>query len=173
MRDLINMGKMIGPRMFRVRPRNRITRSNAPPAPIGIMADGVDGVIHAVRQVLASGADWVKMYGSTGGFDDVSGFQTFTFEEVKAAVEVTTRAREKDRNSLLRAGVRARCIRAGVDFARTCDDMDDQTMREMVKKKIYTYRRSITTQYYVDYAGNVYHFPPGAKEHCRLHTTQF
>ena len=53
------------------------------------MADGVDAVIRAVRQVIASGADWVKMFGSTGGFDDVSGFQTFTFEEMKAAVEAT------------------------------------------------------------------------------------
>jgi hypothetical protein len=27
----------------------RITRSTAPPTPVGIMADGVDAVIHAVR----------------------------------------------------------------------------------------------------------------------------
>src|SRR5215831_2408264 len=89
MRDLINMGKMVGPRMFVSGLGIRITRSTAPPAPIGIMADGVDAVIHAVRQVIASGADWVKMYGSTGGFDDVSVFQTFTFEEMKAAADAT------------------------------------------------------------------------------------
>ena len=40
MRDLINMGKMIGPRMFVSGLGIRITRSTAPPAPIGIMADG-------------------------------------------------------------------------------------------------------------------------------------
>src|SRR5215813_2170481 len=39
MRDLINMGKMIGPRMFVSGLGIRITRSTAPPAPIGIMAD--------------------------------------------------------------------------------------------------------------------------------------
>ena len=63
MRDLINMDKMIGPRMFVSGLGIRITRSTAPPAPIGIMADGTDAVIHAVRQVIASGADWVKVYG--------------------------------------------------------------------------------------------------------------
>src|SRR5580704_13416201 len=85
MRDLINMGKMVGPRMFVSGLGIRITRSTAPPAPVGIMVDGVDGVLHAARQVLASGADWVKIFGSTGGFDDVTEFQTFTFEELKAA----------------------------------------------------------------------------------------
>src|ERR1700739_2299587 len=75
MRDLINMGKMIGPRMFVSGLGIRITRSTTtPPAPIGIMADGVDGVIHAVRPGLASGADWVKMYVSTGSLDHVNGF---------------------------------------------------------------------------------------------------
>jgi len=83
MRDLINMGKMTGPRMFVSGTALMITRSTAPPAPIGILADGVDGVLRAVRQVIASGADWVKMRGSTGGFDDVTQFQTFTFEDMK------------------------------------------------------------------------------------------
>jgi len=54
MRDLINMGKMIGPRMFVSGLGIRITRSTAPPAPIGIMADGVDAVIHAVRPVAST-----------------------------------------------------------------------------------------------------------------------
>src|SRR5947209_8871064 len=84
MRDLINMGKMIGPRMFVSGLGIRITRSTAPPTPIGIMADGVDSVIHAVRQVIACGAVWVKMDGSTGAFDDVRQVQTFTFEDIKA-----------------------------------------------------------------------------------------
>src|SRR5437867_8830641 len=39
MRDLINMDKMIGPRMFVSALGIRITRSTAPPAPISIMAD--------------------------------------------------------------------------------------------------------------------------------------
>jgi len=67
----------------------RITRPTVPIPPVGIMVDGVDGVIRAARQVIASGADWVKMHGSTGGFDDVTQFQTFTFEEMKAAVDAT------------------------------------------------------------------------------------
>ena len=84
MRDLINMGKMVGPRMFVSGTGIRITRSLGPPVPVGIMVDGVDAVMRAARQVIASGADWVKVYGSTGGFDDLTQFQTFTFDEMKA-----------------------------------------------------------------------------------------
>ena len=37
MRDLVNMGKMVGPRMFVSGTALRITRSTAPPAPVGLV----------------------------------------------------------------------------------------------------------------------------------------
>src|SRR5262247_125244 len=163
MRDLINMGKMIGPRMFVSGLGIRITRSTAPPAPIGIMADGVDAVIHGVRQVIASGADWVKMYGSTGGFDDLSQFQTFTFEEMKAAVDATHALGKKiATHSYGPAGARD-AVRASTDSLEHATDMDDETIAEMVKRKIYYVPTIDHNQYYVENADNVYHFP-AAKE---------
>jgi imidazolonepropionase-like amidohydrolase len=164
MRDLINMGKMVGPRMFVSGLGIRITRSTAPPTPIGIMADGVDAVIHAVRQVLASGADWVKMYGSTGGFDDVTQFQTFTFEEMKAAVDATHALGKKIAiHSYGPAGARD-AVRAGTDSLEHATDMDDSTIADMVKRKTYYIPTIDHNQYYVENADTVYHFPPGAKE---------
>ena len=164
MRDLINMGKMIGPRMFVSGLGIRVTRSTAPPAPIGIMADGVDAVIHAVRQILASGADWVKMYGSTGGFDDVTEFQTFTFEEMKAAVDATHALGHKIAiHSYGPAGARD-AVRAGVDSLEHATDMDDQTIAELVKRKIYYTPTIDHNQYYVENADTVYHFTPQAKQ---------
>jgi imidazolonepropionase-like amidohydrolase len=164
MRELINMGRMIGPRMFVSGLGIRITRSTAPPAPIGIMADGVDAVIHAVRQVIASGADWVKIYGSTGGFDDVTEFQTFTFEEMKAAVDATHALGKKIAiHSYGPAGARD-AVRAGADSLEHATDMDDQTIAEMVKRKTYYVPTIDHNQYYVENADSVYHFPPGAKE---------
>jgi imidazolonepropionase-like amidohydrolase len=163
MRDLINMGKMIGPRMFVSGLGIRITRSTAPPAPIGIMADGVDAVIHAVRQVLASGADWIKMYGSTGGFDDVTGFQTFTFEEVKAAVDVTHALGKKLAIHCYGPTCARDAVRAGVDSLEHATDMDDQTIAEMVRRNIYYVPTIDHNQYYVENA-DLYHFPSGSKE---------
>jgi imidazolonepropionase-like amidohydrolase len=164
MRDLINMGKMIGPRMFVSGLGIRVTRSTAPPAPIGIMADGVDAVIHAVRQVIASGADWVKMYGSTGGFDDVTQFQTFTFEEMKAAVDATHALGKKIAIHSYGPGGARDAVRAGTDSLEHATDMDDQTIAEMVKRKTYYAPTIDHNQYYVENADTVYHFPPGAKE---------
>src|SRR2546422_7603551 len=164
MRDLINMGKMIGPRMFVSGLGIRITRSTAPPTPIGIMADGVDNVIHAVRQVIASGADWVKMYGSTGGFDDVTQSQTFTFEEMKAAADATHALGKKNAiHSYGPAGARD-AGRAGADSLEHANGMEHQNIAEMVARKT-DYAPTIDhNQYYVENADTVYHFPPGAKE---------
>ena len=167
MRDLVNMGKMIGPRMFVSGLGIRITRSTAPPAPVGIMADGVDAVIHAVRQVIASGADWVKMFGSTGGFDDVTEFQTFTFDEMKAAADATHALGKKiSIHSYGPAGARD-AIRAGADSLEHATDMDDQTIAKMVNRKIYYVPTIDHNQYYVENADSVHHFPPGAKERLR------
>lgn len=163
-RDLVNMGKMVGPRMFVSGLGVRITRSTGPPAPIGIMVDGVDAVIRGVRQVIASGADWVKMYGSTGGFDDLSEFQTFTFEEMKAAVDVTHALGKKIAiHSYGPAGARD-AVRAGTDSLEHATDLDDQTIAEMVKRRTYYIPTIDHNQYYVENADNVYRFAPGTKE---------
>src|SRR6059036_3082764 len=163
MRDLINMGKMIGPRMFVSGLGIRITRSTAPPTPIGIMADGVDAVIHAVRQVIASGADWVKMYGSTGGFDDVTQAQTFTFEEMKAAVDATHALGKKIAIHSYGPGGARDAVRAGTDSLEHATDMDDQTIAEMVKRKTYYAPTIDHNQYYVE-NGDKIGYAPGYKE---------
>src|SRR6202140_2640692 len=79
MRDLINRGEMTGPRMFVCGYGLYITatpfkKEGTPPA--GGIADGVPEVLRAVRQQIAAGADVIKMYGSTGTDDDVTGFGT-------------------------------------------------------------------------------------------------
>ena len=164
MRDLINMGKMSGPRMFVAGTALMITRSTAPPAPIGILADGIDGVLRAVRQVIASGADWVKMRGSTGGFDDVTQFQTFTFEEMKAAVDASHALGKKIAvHSYGPAGARD-AVRAGVDSLEHGADLEDETIAEMVRRNTYYAPTIDHNQYYVENADTVYHFPAGTKE---------
>jgi len=91
MRDLINSGEMIGPRMFvsgyGLYATQTPTKKEAA-IPGAVFADGVPEVLRAVRQQIAAGTDLIKMYASTGTDDDVTGFQTYTFEEIKAAVSI-------------------------------------------------------------------------------------
>ena len=91
MRDLVNRGAMVGPRMFVSGYGLHVSRAAPRPgtsAPDPGLADGADAVMRVVRQQLGAGADVVKMYGSTGSYQDVTGFQTFTADEMKAAVDV-------------------------------------------------------------------------------------
>ena len=167
MRDLINMGKMVGPRMFVAGTALMVTRSTAPPAPIGILADGVDGVLRAVRQVIASGADWVKMRASTGGFDDVTQFQTFTFEEIKAAVDAAHALGKKIAVHSYGPGGARDAVRAGVDSLEHGADLEDETIADMVRRNTYYAPTIDHNQYYIENADTVYHFPADSKERLR------
>src|SRR5437899_6624185 len=72
MRDLINRGEMVGPRMFVCGYGLYITNTPYKPGinlPAGGIADGVPEVLKVVRQQIAAGADVIKMYASTGTDD--------------------------------------------------------------------------------------------------------
>jgi len=136
MRDLINRGAMIGPRMFVA--ANGLHISNSPPkagsAPDPGQCDGVAEVQRVARQQLGAGADWIKMYGSTGSDQDVTGFQTFSYEEMKAAADVAHRAGKRIAiHSYGPDGARD-AVRAGADSVEHATDMDDATIEEMVKR---------------------------------------
>src|SRR6266852_2113342 len=91
MRDLINQGEMIGPRMFvsgyGLYATQTPTKKDMS-IPGSVAADGIPQVLKAVREQVAAGVDLIKMYASTGTDDDVTGFETYTYEEIKAAVDM-------------------------------------------------------------------------------------
>ena len=155
MRDLINMGKMIGPRIFASGTGLRVMRTSPSPTTV---VNGVDEVVRATRQTIASGADWVKIFGSTGGFDDVTQFQTFTMEEIKAAVDAAHMLGKKVAVHSYGPGGAAAAIRAGADSLEHATDMDDATIAELVRRRIYYVPTIDHNQYYVE-NGEVYHFP--------------
>jgi imidazolonepropionase-like amidohydrolase len=143
MRNLINRGAMVGPRMFVAGP----AMSAGGPVPrYGEVfpwvvpnqgeASGVPEVIRLVRQELGAGADLIKMFGSTGGFNDVETYQTFTLEEMQAAVETThTMGKRIAIHSYGPEGARD-AVKAGGDTLEHAINIDDATFAEMVRKKI-------------------------------------
>jgi imidazolonepropionase-like amidohydrolase len=136
MRDLIKRGAMIGPRMFVAGYGLQITRtpSQLRPNPSSLgEADGVPAVERVARQQIAAGADWVKMYGSTGSDQDVTGFETFSYEEMKAAADVAHRAGKKIAVHSYGPVGAADAVRAGADSVEHATDIDDATIAAMVK----------------------------------------
>jgi imidazolonepropionase-like amidohydrolase len=166
MRDLINHGEMIGPRMFVVGYGLYITNTPYKPGlnlPAGGIADGVPEVLRVVRQQIAAGADWIKMYASTGTDDDVTGFQTYNYEEIKAAVDAAHQFGKKIAiHSYGPAGARD-AVRAGTDSLEHATDMDDATIQEMVKRGTYYVPTIDHNRYYID-NGDKIGYAPGYKE---------
>ena len=163
MRDLINMGKMVGPRMFVVGCGLR-SHFAAGSAMHGCgLIDGPTEFMRAARKQLAAGAGWVKVFGSTGGGDDVTGFQTVTFDEMKAAADVTHALGKRIAiHSYGPAGARDAVI-AGADSLEHATDMDDETIAEMVRRNVFYVPTIDHNRYYIE-NGEELGFGPGYED---------
>ncbi len=154
MRDLINRGAMLGPRMFVAGYGLHISGRPEQPgstSPDPGRADGVAEVQRVARQQLGAGADWVKMYGSTGSADDVSGFETFSFEEMKAAVDVAHRAGKRIAIHAYGPEGARDAVRAGTDSVEHAIEIDDDTFRAMVKQGTVYVPTVAHNQYYINH----------------------
>lgn len=155
MRDLIQRGFMNGPRMFVSGYGLQITDETPQrtrPMQESGRADGPAEVMRVVRQQIAAGTDWIKMYGSTGSGDDVSGQQTFTYEEMKAAVDAAhSMGRRIAIHSYGASGARD-AVRAGADSVEHAVDLDDATMQEMIRRRIYYVPTIDHNRYYIENA---------------------
>jgi imidazolonepropionase-like amidohydrolase len=157
MRDLVNMGAMTGPRMF-VSGVGLRSYKDQP----GV-TDPIAEAAKRARDTIAGGADWVKVFASTGSFDNVTGDPTVSYEELKAIIDA---AHEAGRRVAVHSygPIAARdAIRAGTDSLEHATDMDDETIAEMVKKGVWYVPTIDHNQYYFE-NDEVYKFPAGAKE---------
>ncbi len=174
MRNLIASGAMLGPRMIVCGyglSTMRVSRPGMPETTGPATADTPDEVRKAVRRQLASGADVIKMYGSVGGFENVGTQQTFTYEEMKAAVEVThTMGKKIAIHSYGPEGGRD-AVRAGADSLEHAVGLDDETLALMAKNRIYYVPTIDHNRYYVDAAGD-YQFKPGSVQGLKAYIEQ-
>lgn len=156
MRDLINMGRWVGPRMYVVGCGLRATRTRYNAAGNVLGCGEGNGPDEFAR------ADWIKIFGSTGSGEDVTGFQTVTYEEMKAAVDVAHAMGKRIAiHSYGPTGVRD-AVRAGADSVEHGADHDDATLAEMAKKKIFFVPTIDHNRYYFDNAER-FRYKPDAK----------
>jgi imidazolonepropionase-like amidohydrolase len=143
MRDLINMGKMIGPRMFVAGQGLSAPRADAPKPDYRALAEAR----------VAAGSDWVKVYASRGSYQSVDTTQTLTFDEMKAAVDA---AHAKNRpvaiHSYGPSGVKD-AVRAGADSIEHGIELDDETIAAMVQRGTVWVPTIDHNRYYVDASG--------------------
>jgi len=142
MRDLINMGRMTGPRMFVAGQGLSAARDRTGPVP--------DMYREQAEARIAAGSDWVKVYGSRGSYQSVDTTQTLTFDEMKAAVDAAhAKRRPVAIHSYGPSGVKD-AVRAGADSVEHGIDLDDETIAEMVKRGTVWVPTIDHNRYYVD-----------------------
>jgi imidazolonepropionase-like amidohydrolase len=154
MRELTRTGAMIGPRIIASGP-GLSARSGAAPDP--------EAMRTLVEDRIKAGADWIKVFGSRGGFENVDGTQTVTFDEMRAIVEAAHHlGKPVAIHSYGASGVRD-AVRAGADSIEHGADIDDETIREMAARGIVWVPTIDHNRYYID-AKDEYGFAPGAEK---------
>ena len=155
MRDLINRGAMVGPRMFVCGHGLHATYQAFRPGyaePDGGLADGIDQMLRVVRENVAAGADVIKIYGSTGSADDVTGDPTYTYEELKAAIDA---ARGHGKRVAVHSygpdGARD-AVRAGASSIEHATDMDESTLKDMARRGTFYVPTIDHNRYYAEHA---------------------
>ena len=137
MRDLINRGAIVGPRMF---------VSGAPlrsSAALGVAvpeatADGPVEMARVVRHLIAVGVDAIKIMGTTAAGPGSQVFQgvyaMFTEDEFRVAVEVAHGLGKKVAIHTIGPDGARSAVRAGADSIEHGIDIDDDTMADMVRR---------------------------------------
>jgi imidazolonepropionase-like amidohydrolase len=154
-RDLINRGAMVGPRVFgagyglRRAPAN--TQPNALPGPPRGRLTGVDDVPAAVKAQVDAGADVIKVYGSTGSGADVTGRQTLSYEEMKAIVDVAHAAGKRVAIHSYGPDGGRDAVRAGAESVEHAIDLDDSTLVRMVSQGTVYVPTIDHNRYYAEY----------------------
>ena len=150
LRDAINDGLVIGPRMQCATRALSITGGYSPygyspdvTIPKGAqIADGVDGVRKAVREQLANGADLIKIYvdhrrrGTTNP-DMLTAWPTFSLDEVRAIVEEAAKVEAKVAAHVYASAAAQTAIQAGVASLEHGIYLDDVTFKMMAEKNVY------------------------------------
>jgi imidazolonepropionase-like amidohydrolase len=159
LRDLINRGLVTGPRMFVSGQGIRVAAIHRP----GV-TDYPAEAARITKSLIESGVDWIKVYGSTGGADDLTGDETISYDEMKAIIDTAhANGRKVAVHSYGPVGARD-AIRAGTDTLEHATDMDDAAIAELVRRKIWYIPTINHNQHYLDLADSVYQFTPEAKK---------
>jgi imidazolonepropionase-like amidohydrolase len=162
-RDLINRGAMVGPRVYaagyglRRAPAN--PQPNALPGPPRGRLASVEDVPAAVKAQVDAGADVIKVYGSTGSGADVTGRETLTYEEMKAIVDAAHALGKRVAIHSYGPDGGRDAVRAGAESVEHPIDLDDSTFALMVKQGTYYVPTIDHNRYYAEYAKDFNYTP--------------
>lgn len=149
LKNAVNNGVIPGPRLLVSTRAMSVTGAYGPTGyspeidyPRGVqLVDGVEAARKAVREQIANGADWIKVYADRSYFlqpdGSLSSIPTFTPEELKAIVDETHRLRHKvASHAMAYLGVE-NSINAGVDSIEHGLSITDEQLDRMKAQGIF------------------------------------
>jgi imidazolonepropionase-like amidohydrolase len=164
----INNGVIPGPRMYVSTRAMSVTGGYGPSGyspeithPMGVqIVDGAENGRKAVREQIAHGADWIKVYADRSYFvqkdGTLSSTPTFTLEEMKAIVDEAHRLRHKvASHAMARPGIE-NSLTAGVDTIEHGIAIPDDLLDVMVAKGVYLCPTLTVTEYVAPGRGGVW-----------------
>ena len=143
-RNAINSGIVEGPRVISSGQFLTTTGGHVDLMPLWLrrtdevsnVADGVDGVVQAVRRQWKMKTDWVKFY-ATGGLMDPEDKQEFSDEEMRALVhEAHSKNMPVCAHCMYAKGTLA-ALRAGIDSVEHGTDLTEEIVDLMVERGTY------------------------------------
>ena len=161
MRDSINKAGWIGPRMFVA--GSGLQRAR-PPFRAGVDTTrtvrgrvyNISQIAEAVKQQVDAGADYIKMYGSTGSGADVTGNETFSVRRDEGrgrrGARVTASASRFTRTARRAGATPCAPARTTVEHAI---DLDDATLAEMARRGTIYVPTIDHNRYYAEYTSRL------------------
>jgi imidazolonepropionase-like amidohydrolase len=167
LRDSINKAGWVGPRMFvagfglqRARPPFRPNTDTT--KTVRGRVYNISQVAEAVQQQVDAGVDYIKMYGSTGSGADVTGNETFSADEMKAAVDAAHGFGKRIAiHSYGPEGGRD-AVRAGANSLEHSIDLDAATLAEMARRGTLYVPTIDHNRYYAEYREDFKYTPQQA-----------
>ena len=168
LKKAVNNGIIAGPRMVVSTRAMSVTGGYGPSGyapdvtyPMGVqIVDGVENGRKAVREQIAHGADWIKVYADRSYFLDKNGtlssIPTFTAEEMKAIVDEAHRLRHKvAAHAMARPGI-SNALAAGVDSIEHGVAIPDDLLDVMAGKGVYLCPTLTVTEYVAPGRGGIW-----------------
>jgi imidazolonepropionase-like amidohydrolase len=151
LRELIERGVVPGPRLFLG--GTGIHPLVMPPGAAGSTAERVASLGQRAHEVADRGAQWLKIFATTGTGSDLSGTRNYEFPEIEAAVDV---AHSRGLRVALHAygpSVVPDAIRAGADSIEHAVDVDDPTLRDWAAAGIFYVPTIDHNRWYAEHRG--------------------
>ena len=136
-------------------------------------AANAEEITKKTREYLGQGCDWIKIYATSGTFDDTSGTPLYTSDEIRAAVDAAhPRGHWVAVHAMGLEGAR-RAVAAGVRSLEHGSRLDRTTVREMARRGIYLDPTLYHMQWYSDHGAALQYAPGYAERLAALQKEQF